>query len=307
MKKYILILFCVSCFGQNPTQWFVLGNSNAKVNTYIGGIGGVVNTPALLAAKLKKHPSGADFNVADIRKFKVVGSNIECSITTDYSLADMAFQNTEQTSSSPTYYYDNGSKCKSLGSSTFYGSRNTSAHYFPAVQSIGAGAFYHANYSNVEVADKIIYLPNCTNIGNPNVASNLMFGFTSITQKMYANTFLQTNNAGGVDATIQDGITNRGLQVVWVLNQTPPNPITNLSDSSITSTSVQLNFTAPTGSTNAIDFYEVWINGFPYQEISGSGGVVTGLTTATSYEIEVKPVDIYYNKSSSNKVTITTL
>ena len=31
---------------------FYFGKQKAKVNTYIGGIGGTINTPALLASKL---------------------------------------------------------------------------------------------------------------------------------------------------------------------------------------------------------------------------------------------------------------
>lgn len=309
MKKYILFLFfSIGCVAQNPTQWYLMGlRSGGDPNTFIGGVSSVINTPALLAAKLENYPSGTAFSAASIQNFAIVGDNIECYIGVDYQIASLAFRNTQITTSSPTFFYDSDGKCKHLGGSAFYSSRRTGLFYFPSAVSIGNAQFYHENYGDSDVADRVYYLPNCTNVGTPSVADTAMFGIGAITQKLYANTFLQTNNGGGVDATIQDGITSRGLQVVWILNQTPPNPITNLTAGTVTSTSIQLNFTAPTGSTNAIDFYEVWINGFPYQNITASGGTVTGLTTGTSYEIEVKPVDIYYNKSISNKITQTTL
>ena len=279
------------------------GSVNLTPNTFIGGVASVINTPALLAAKLQNYPSGTSFDEANIQNFTIVGDDIECYIGVDYQIKTIAFRNTQITASSPTYWQDYSLRCKFIDSSAFYGSRNTGLFYFPAVLTIGASQFYHENYGDADVADRIYYFPNCTNIGNPTVADTQMFGNTAITQKFYANTFLQTNNAGGVDATLTDGINNRGLIVVWILNQIAPNPITNLSIGNVYGTYIQLNFTAPTGSTNAIDFYEVYLNGKYYQNITASGGYIKGLTPNTVYNIEVKPVDIYYNKSTSNIVT----
>ena len=52
---------------------FYFGKQKAKVNTYIGGIGGTINTPALLAAKL-----GISKN--RIKLFKVTGVDVECAV-----------------------------------------------------------------------------------------------------------------------------------------------------------------------------------------------------------------------------------
>lgn len=292
----------------NPHQWFLIVSNTygGPANTFIGGVASVINTPALLASKILNYPSGTTFSASNIQNFTIVGDDIECYIGVDYKIKDSAFINTDVTASSPTYWRDEGLKCKPLGSSAFYVSRNTGLFYFPAVLTIGASNFYHANYGDADVADRIYYFPNCTNIGNPTVADTQMFGNTAITQKFYANTFLQTNNAGGVDATLTDGINNRGLIVVWILNQIAPNPITDLIVGNVFGTVIQLNFTAPTGSANAIDFYEVYLNGRYYQKITASGQHITGLAPNTTYNIEVKPVDIYYNKSASNIVTQTT-
>lgn len=278
----------------NPIIWN--GTGNLKVNTYIGGVGGTINTPALLATKL-------GINVNRIRKFSVVGSDIQCAIIGSYAIPNDCFTNTYLNTSSPTYYLDNTGLVTSLGGRAFYNSFNTKIHYFPNVSSIGANQFYHQNNRDSEVADKILVLPRCTYIGNPNVINNSMFGNTIITQRFYASPFLQTNNAGGVDATIAYAIANQGLSVVWVTNLTAPNPITDLSAVPTTTTAV-LTFTPPS-STNAIDYYNVFINGFYYQKLVGS--TVTGLTTGVNYDIELECIDIYYNKSKSNKITVTTL
>ncbi len=259
-----------------------------------------------MAAKLQNYPSGTAFSEFSITNFTIVGNDIKCYIGVDYQIKTSAFQNTQVTASSPTYWQDYSEKCKYIANSAFYSSRKTGLFYFPAVLTIGSAQFYHENYGDADVADRNMYFPLCTNIGSPTVADTTMFGLGNITQKYYANTFLQTNNAGGVDATLAYGIANDTLVVVWILNFTPPNPITDLSVGTIGTTTIQVNFTAPTGSTNAIDFYEAYANGI-YKNQIVSGGNVTGLTTGTSYEIEIKPRDIYYNGSSSNLINVTTI
>ena len=119
---------------------------------------------------------------------------------------------------------------------------------------------------------------------------------------------MATINAGGVEGYLANAI-SRGATVRYVTNFTPPNPITTLTSGTVTSTTIQLNFTPPTGSTNAIDYYEVWLNGVDSgKTVTASGQNVTGLTTATSYDIELITVDIFYNKSvKSNKITVSTL
>lgn len=294
----------------NPHQWYLMGLSGygGPANVFIGGAASVITNETQLAAKLANYPSGTAFSVANIYNFTIVGDDIECYIGVDYQIVPAAFRNTQITTSSPTYFRDYGLKCKLLKSSAFYSSRRTGLFDFPAVLTIEASQFYHENYGDADVADRIYYFPNCTNIGSPTVADTQMFGFGNITQKYYANTFLQTNNAGGVDATLAYGIANDTLQVVWILNQTAPSAITNLTIGTITATTLQLNFTAPS-SLNTIDFYEVWLNGKRTDKtVTASGQNITGLTTATLYNVQLKAVDIYYNKSEwSNTASATTL
>jgi hypothetical protein len=92
-----------------------------------------------------------------------------------------------------------------------------------------------------------------------------------------------------------------------VTNFTAPSPITNLTAGFVYGTAVQLNFTAPS-STNAIDYYEVWQNGVNTgKRITASGEYVVGLTLNTNYTFQLIPVDIFYNKSTSNTVAVSTL
>ena len=74
---------------------FYFGKQKAKVNTYIGGIGGTINTPALLAARL-------EISVNRIKLFKVTGVDIECDIVGG-SYTGRIDLNTD---SSMTYYDD---------------------------------------------------------------------------------------------------------------------------------------------------------------------------------------------------------
>ncbi len=93
----------------------------------------------------------------------------------------------------------------------------------------------------------------------------------------------------------------------FIKNTTAPNPVTTLSAGTIYNTAIQLNFTPPTGSTNAIDYYEVYVNGIFEKNITASGQFITGLTPNTSYNITLKAVDIFYNKSVvSNNLSIST-
>lgn len=86
-----------------------------------------------------------------------------------------------------------------------------------------------------------------------------------------------------------------------------PNPITDLSAGTIYNTAIKLNFTPPS-STNAIDYYDLYLNGIlQSQRITASGQYVIGLTPSTNYDITLKAVDIFHNKSVvSNIVALST-
>ena len=154
------------------------------------------------------------------------------------------------------------------------------------------------------VAANFLYIGKATTLGS-NVGLTNIFNSINPNCKVYVNPFLATNNGGNPDGDIAYLITN-GNTVVYVQNFTKPEADTNFSISAIYATALQLNFTPPS-SVNAIDFYECYANGIYKNNVSGSGDYIIGLNPDTTYEITVKAVDIYYNKSDfSNPVSDTT-
>ena len=266
----------------------IYGNKKGGIpNTFIGGVASTINTPALLATKL-------GINVSRITVFSVVGSDIKCSVSGNYTMSGTAFTNNLQI----TYYIDNGI-CNSFDSRSFAGAEKLQFIELPNVTSISCTEGFVRNYKLER-----IYTPLCTSYGST-VGNNTLFnGSTAFAQgcKIYTHSSMATVNSGGVEGDLQAGATY-GAIIRYVTNFTSPNPITTLSAGTIYNTAIQLNFTPPS-STNAIDYYEVYINGVFSKNITASGQLITGLTASTSYSITVIAVDIFLNKSTvSNTLT----
>ncbi len=285
----------------NPTLFFEYGKKRGGApNTFIGGVASVINTPALLAAKLQNYPSRSPFSAANITNFTIVGSDIECYIGVDYQIAGNAFFNNTLIT-----YYEDYFSCKSVLLNVF---RNSSIKIvclkecLELYQGINDSFQFYDAY-NLEVC----CLPKCITYGAWIDATKpyIFQGSTKTGFRLYAEPTMQTINAGAEEGDIAWARANKSARIAYVTDFTAPNPITDLSVATVYGTALQLNFTAPTGNTNAIEFYEVWVNGVYVKKIV-SGGFVTGLSLNTSYTIEVKPTDIYYNKSTSNIVTQTT-
>ena len=275
---------------------FYFGKQKAKVNTFIGGIGGTINTPALLASKL-------GISESRIKLFKVTGVDIECAIIGNYSMEFGL-----QVGGLLTYFIDADGLATTFGTiQNFVNQTNMRQVYAPKTTYV-RGAMCYNSSQNL----KIVYMPLCTTFGEYN-SSNIFVGQTSNSSmflnstsalKLYLHPSLATVNAGNPDPDILD-VTGRGGIVRYVTNFTPPNQITDLTVGTIYNSAVQLNFTPPTA-VNGIDFYEVYVNGRYYQDIPSSGSVVTGLSTTNTYNIEVYAVDMFYNKSKSNAISVTT-
>lgn len=86
-------------------------------NTIIGGVGGAINTKALLATKL-------GISESIIRNFEVVGSDIHCRITSDYVIPSAAFLSDTEINS----YYDFDGKCIQIRGQSFEGSNIVNAY-----------------------------------------------------------------------------------------------------------------------------------------------------------------------------------
>ena len=121
----------------------ILMKSGIKPNTFIGGVGATINTPALLATKL-------GIAVSRIKAFKVVGSDIECAIIGNYNIPSSAFSGN---STGITSYNDVEGKVLVLNNSSF------------------------ANNTNIVS----VIFPNCTTINSVNPSTRVFGGCTSLT------------------------------------------------------------------------------------------------------------------------------
>jgi hypothetical protein len=290
---------------------YVFGRSKGVIlNTFIGGVASTINTASLLAAKIQ-------ISTSRITSFSVVGNDIQCKIDGSYNIPANCFR---ETGNNIVYYDDRSGLVSILNSECFSGSFGTNTLQsvnFPNANSINQ-AFSYATllkkidfpnctsvlglvfaFSNIEIA----YFPKCNILGNTSGNDNVFSDATKL-KIIYVNPFLQTNNNGQPDGDLSFAI-SQGIIVRYVTNFTVPNTITNLSAGAIYNTAIQLNFTAPI-SANAIDYYELYINGIYNKNIT-SGQYLKELTANTSYTITVIAVDVFYNKSVvSNSLVVST-
>ena len=283
---------------------FYFGKQKAKVNTFIGGIGGTINTPALLAAKL-----GISEN--RIKLFKVTGVDVECAIVGGSYVAPPNFMSGM---AELTFFNDSAGLITSNSpwqGKMFFKCYNLQTVILPNISiiyGVSSNWVFENTYGNY-TKWKTFYAPKLVQLGSSVINNGDVFRNNfSNNIKLYTNPYLQTINSGGVEGDL-DLFDSLGTNsVVYVANFTPPNTITNLSTGTIYNTMIQLNFTPPT-SVNGVDFYEVYINGerFSTREIKNSGEFITGLTPSTNYNIRIVAVDMFYNKSElSNTVNVST-
>lgn len=272
----------------------IYGNKQGGApNTFIGGISSTISTAALLASKL-------GISVGAISNFSVVGSDIKCKITGSYTLPDSIFAY----DTNITYYQDiSGLITSCIGNNHFLWCVNLKYIFFPENTRFGVASFAISIQSTMPL--EYIYSPKCTTIGTV-TASNNCFQNRIGEYIIYVAPSMATSNGGGVEGDLADAIT-RYATVRYVANYTAPNPVTTLTTGTIYNTSVQLNFTAPTGSTNTIDYYECYVNGIFKNKVLASGKFTSDLTANSSQILTVYAVDVFMNKSVvSNAVSATT-
>ena len=262
-------------------------------NTWVGGVSATISTDALLATKL-------GISVGRIENFTIVGSDIQCTITGSYTLPDGVFN----IDANITYYKDTSGLITScIGNSHFNECLKLKYVYFPENTRFGNSSF--AMSSQIPTDLEYIYSPKCTTIGTTTTNQNCFLNRIG-EYFIYVHPSMATSNGGGVEGDLADAIT-RYATVRYVANYTAPNPVTTLAAGTIYNTSVQLNFTAPTGSTNAIDYYECYANGIFKRNVKASGRFIADLTANSLQSLTVYAVDIYMNKSVvSNTISPTT-
>ena len=264
---------------------FYFGRQKLKPNTFIGGIGSIINTPALLAARL-------GISVNRIKLFKITGVDVECAVVGgSYTMPMDAWSGN---TTGITYFDDIEGKCTSFQPHPFRSNNNTILRaFFPKCTQVLRQTFQGAGVI------KVIYMPLLTTIPE----QNNIFA-TGSRPTIYLNPFLATSNTGGEDAQVAYA-RSVGSIIRYVTNFTPPSNISNLSLGVIYNTAVQLNFTPPS-SVNGIDYYEVYVDGKYNNDTRDF--LATGLLPSTSYRVKVRAVDMFYNKSDfSNEITVTTL
>ena len=294
----------------------IFGTKKGGFNTEIGGVSATLNTASALASVL-------GISASNILDFTITGSNIKCNITVNYVIPASAFENNAVIS----FYKDSG-KVTNIGNSAFrtcsllyylefalitsitgvYFLRNESTGLHdltvicPKLTSLSnAGLYLHNRYKLT------LYAPLLTAIGS-STADNFVFYRSEYISglRLYVNPSLATSNSGAEEGDIAYYRNTCNAQISYVANFTVPSPITDLSSGTIYSTAIQLNFSVPS-STNAIDYYEVYLNGVFVNTITASGSYLKGLQASTSYEIKLVAVDIYYNKSAvSNTLNVST-
>lgn len=129
---------------------------------------------------------------------------------------------------------------------------------------------------------------------------------------VYVPPALETSDGGNREKLIIYLEDTRLCEIRYIPNFTAPDAVVDLSSSNAALNSVDLDFTTP-ASTNAIDFYEVWIDDgktrgmplFAFQEIAISGDTLSNLEAGTTYAIKIRTVDFYYNVSGfSNTINV---
>jgi len=264
-----------------------------STNTEIGGVASAINTPASLASKL-----GID--VSRITNFSIVGSDIKCKITGSYTAPVESFSNTETT------YYKGYDACVGLDTGVFQHGSVSDATLktveLPFVTQLN-GIRHFARRTGI----KRLYIPRATKLGET-VGNNEIFFDASFYDDaiIYVHPSLATNNAGGEDGDIVYA-RSKGAAIRFVSSFVAPITPTLTSIGTIYGTAAQINFSQTSGSTNAIEYYEVYVNGVKKNNITASGQYVMALTPSTLYNVTFIAVDVFYNKSVvSNSLSFTT-
>ena len=293
---------------------------NTIPNTFIGGMATDVPTKASLAQLIGVSES-------NIPVFQIVGNDVEARVNQGYNTGS----NFLWTNGNLTWWKDLDSHWKSAGSITF--------RYCPIIEVIANGlvtigsqfcrnsplaklelnsltvveSYFIENSQVKELIlpsvtqfnglsvprnTELIYAPNCKFFG-ADLTNNDVFFYAKSGLKIYVHKDLDPSDADIADAQ------SKGVSVIRILNTTAPSTVTNLSIGTKYATVLQLNFTPPS-SLNAIDHYECYANGIKKNNITESGGYVTGLEPETTYNITLIAVDIYYNKSGFSNTTTTT-
>jgi hypothetical protein len=208
----------------NPLQFYNFGKSTENVNTYIGNMGGTINTVALLATYLGVSQSR-------ISKFKLTGLDIECAISGSqkYTLVGV-------TGAPITFFRDEAGKVGNIGTQVFRLHSNiiTTAYFPGIINQTGTALFQDTSFPILFDLPNCVSLPNglfgnCSSSGTRtfNIPKCLNIGATqgfngtirvttgNAGYRINAAAQLKTSNNGGVEGDLADAIT-RGATVIYI-------------------------------------------------------------------------------------------
>ncbi|MEM4935383.1 MAG: fibronectin type III domain-containing protein [Thermoplasmata archaeon] len=304
-------------------------NVDYKPNTFFGGVGNTITNPEMMAAKM------SGINAGYIKSFAIdENNNISFYVNKNWALSDKAFEENKDL----TYIISANNKLTNIGYTLSGGNDVNLFNASNCEWALSYNITFIGRQAIQRSGLKKMYYPKCTGLGNNGFGalSNFKAYFPELTQmgtgltsftasyassKAYFNPYLRTSNNGGINAEIQEFITKGGT-VVWTDSLVPPSSITDLSVTPSTTTAT-VTFTPP-ASTNAIDFYEVWLEEVGSfnpvhrftprdQELTASGQTITGLTSGKTYKLRLATCDVFYNGSGmsetpafSNEIIFTT-
>lgn len=158
----------------NRAKVFERRKNNIEINTYIGGVSTNVYNKYILASKL-------GLNVTKIKKFKIVGNDLECAIDDNYTLFSYRDQNDIITGSfAPdgiTYFKDLGGNVLNLGESAFRNCPNLTEVEFPSLIQINgnqnntSGCFKDSISFTTFIADNLEALIGNNHFKNTNLTN----------------------------------------------------------------------------------------------------------------------------------------
>lgn len=266
-------------------------NGNREPNTFIGGLGAVVTTPSALASRLS-------LLSGQIHNFKIdANNNISCYIGRNYSSITNAF-GINPYQNNLFYYIDLDGKFTTLAAGTFNNATNPGFNkvvIIPGTTSClrsfsGGGAGTRNKWD-------FICAPRLQPIGASATTSDNAFSWADYTGKVFVPVFNQTSNAGAPDPDIAAAISSGiGAAISYSTNTDAPGIVTGISTVTKDTVSITIDWT-PVTHTNAIQYYAIFANGVYKGRPSTGSYVITGLTTATTYEIKILAIDNMGNSS----------
>ena len=164
---------------------FYFGKQKAKVNTYIGGIGGTINTPALLASRL---------GIAEnrIKLFKVTGVDVECAVIGgSYHIPSNAFQD----NTFIKFYNDPTNIVSSIGSNAFKNCTSLTSIQIKLSGVLNASVFENTRLVTIDLTDVTMIMGNVFAYVSTLTGHLIANNCTSVANGAFYNTKIQSFTA----------------------------------------------------------------------------------------------------------------